>query len=124
MSQDGDRMVVNDVFGGRPFPPVAFEFMGCAISPQFFGDAIFSGATYMPLEAAGRGLVHDLVDPQALLDRAVEAANVLAALPPEVYALSKRQTRQPALERMKNPNLDAAIEQIWTAPETLARVRD
>jgi hypothetical protein len=38
--------------------------------------------------------------------------------------LSKRQTREPALERMKNPELDAAIESIWNAPETLARVRD
>ncbi len=124
MAHDGGRIGVTELLVGVPFPPVAMEIMRCAIAPQFFADAIFSGATYMPLEAAGRGLVHDVVDPQALLDRAVEAANVLAALPPEVYALSKRQTRQPALERMKNPDLDAAIEQIWTAPETLARVRD
>jgi enoyl-CoA hydratase len=124
MAHDGGRIGVTELLVGVPFPPVAMEIMRCAIAPQFFADAIFSGATYTPLEAAGRGLVHDVVDPQALLDRAVEAANVLAALPPEVYALSKRQTRQPALERMKNPDLDAAIEQIWTAPETLARVRD
>jgi hypothetical protein len=25
---------------------------------------------------------------------------------------------------MKDPALDAAIEKIWTAPETLARIRD
>ena len=124
MAHDGGRIGVTELLVGVPFPPVAMEIMRCAIAPQFFADAIFSAATYTPLEAAGRGLVHDVVDLQALLDRAVEAANVLAALPPEVYALSKRQTRQPALERMKNPDLDAAIEQIWTAPETLARVRD
>jgi len=28
------------------------------------------------------------------------------------------------LERMQSPDLDATIEQIWTAPETLERVRD
>jgi hypothetical protein len=38
--------------------------------------------------------------------------------------LSKRQIHAPALERMRCPDLDAAIEQIWTAPETLERVRD
>jgi enoyl-CoA hydratase len=124
MAHDGGRIGVTELLVGVPFPPVAMEIMRCAIAPQFFADAISSGATYMPLEAAGRGLVHDVVDPQTLLDRAVEAANVLAALPPEVYALSKRQTRQPALERMKNLDLDTAIEQIWTAPETLARIRD
>jgi enoyl-CoA hydratase len=99
--------------------------MCCATAPRFLADAIFSRATYTPLEAVERGWVHDVIEGEhALLDRAVEAANALAALPPEIYALSKRQTRQLALERMKNPDLDAAIEQIWTAPETLARVRD
>jgi enoyl-CoA hydratase len=124
MVRDGGRIGVTELLVGVPFPPVAMEIMRCATAPQFFADAIFSAATYTPLEAAGRGLVHDVVEPQALLDRAVEAANALAALPPKVFALSKRQTREPALERMKNPDLDAAIEQIWTAPETLARVRD
>jgi len=28
------------------------------------------------------------------------------------------------LERIQSPELDAAIAQIWTAPETLARIRD
>jgi len=40
----------------------------------------------------------------------------------KAFALSKRQTRQPALDRMQAADVDAAIEQIWTAPETLARV--
>ena len=62
--------------------------------------------------------------PQALLERAVAAAKALAALPPKAFALTKRQIRAPALERMQSPELDAAIAQIWTAPETLARVRD
>jgi len=58
-----------------------------------------------------------------LLERAVAAAKSLAALPPKAFALSKRQIRAPALERMQNPQLDAAIEQIWTAPETLDHIR-
>jgi hypothetical protein len=28
------------------------------------------------------------------------------------------------LQRMQVADVDAAVEQIWTAPETLARVRD
>jgi enoyl-CoA hydratase len=124
MARDGGRIGVTELLVGVPFPPVAMEIMRCATAPQFFADAIFSGATYTPLEAVERGLVHDLVEGHALLDRAVEAAKALAALPPKAFALSKRQTRQPALERMKDSELDAAIEQIWTAPETLASVRD
>jgi enoyl-CoA hydratase/carnithine racemase len=125
MVRDGGRIGVTELLVGVPFPPVAMEIMRCATAPQFLADAIFSGATYTPLEAVERGWVHDVIEGEhALLDRAVEAANALAALPPRVFALSKQQTRQPALERMKNPELDAAIEQIWNAPETLARIRD
>jgi enoyl-CoA hydratase len=125
MARNGGRIGVTELLVGVPFPPVAMEIMRCATAPQFLADAIFSGATYTPLEAVERGWVHDVIEGEhALLDRAVEAANALAALPPKVFALSKRQTREPALERMKNPELDAAIEQIWNAPETLARVRD
>jgi enoyl-CoA hydratase len=94
MVRDAGRIGVTELLVGVPFPPVAMEIMRCATAPQLF------------------------------LGRALEAANGLAALPPKVFALSKRQTREPALERMKNPDLDAAIEQIWNAPETLARVRD
>jgi enoyl-CoA hydratase len=124
MARDGGRIGVTELLVGVPFPPAAMEIMRCAAAPQFFADAIFSGATYTPAEAVARGFVHDVVEPQALLERAVAAANALAALPPKAFALTKRQTRAPALERMQSPELDAAIMQIWTAPETLERVRD
>src|SRR5437870_12052981 len=124
MARDGGRIGVTELLVGVPFPPAAMEIMRCAAAPQFFAEAIFGGATYSPIDAVGRGWIHHLVEPEALLDRAFEAANALAALPAKAFALSKRQTREPALERMQNREVDAAIEQIWTAPETLQRVRD
>src|SRR5262245_12506192 len=124
MARDGGRIGVTELLVGVPFPPVAMEIMRCAAAPQFFADAIFGGATYAPAEAVARGFIHDVVEPQALLERAVAAAKALAALPPKAFALSKQQTRAPALEAMQSPELDAAIAQIWTAPETLERVRD
>ena len=118
MAGNGSRIGVTELLVGVPFPPAAIEIMRCATAPQFFAEAIFGGATYSPIEAVGRGWVHDLVESEGLLDRALEAANALAALPAKAFALSKRQTREPALERMQNREVDAAIEQIWTAPET------
>jgi hypothetical protein len=40
--------------------------------------------------------------------------------------LTKRQTRQPSLERLVDVGraIDTAVEEIWTAPETLGRIRD
>ena len=124
MAGNGSRIGVTELLVGVPFPPAAIEIMRCATAPQFFAEAIFGGATYSPIEAVGRCWVHDLVESEALLDRALDAASALAALPAKAFALSKRQTREPALERMQNREVDAAIEQIWTAPETLQRVRD
>lgn len=124
VARDGGRIGVTELLVGVPFPPAAMEIMRCAAAPQFFADAIFSGATYTPAEGVARGFVHDVVEPQALLERAVAAAKALAALPPKAFALTKRQIRAPALERMQSPELDATIAQIWTAPETLGRVRD
>jgi len=124
MARDSGHIGVTELLVGVPFPPAAMEIMRCAAAPQFFADAILSGATYTPAEAVARGFIHDVVEPQALLERAVAAAKALAALPPKAFALTKRQIRAPALERMQSPEFDAAIAQIWTAPETLARVRD
>lgn len=124
MVSEGGRIGVTELLVGVPFPPVAMEIMRDATAPQLFADAIFSAATFTPAEALARGWVHEVVDPPALLERAVEAAKTLAALPPKAFALSKRQIRQPALDRMQAGHVDAAVEQIWAAPETLARVRD
>jgi enoyl-CoA hydratase len=124
MARDAGRIGVPELLVGVAFPPVAMEIMRCATAPQYFEDAIFGAATHPPPEAAARGFVHDIVDPHALLERAVAAATTMAALPPGAFALSKRQTRAPALARMEDAGVDAAVAQIWTAPETLARIRD
>lgn len=124
MACDAGRIGVTELIVGVPFPPVAMEIMRAATAPQYLEDALFGGATYAPAEAVARGLVHEVVDPQALIDRAVAAAKSLAALSPPAFALTKRQTRGPALERIAGADVDAAVAQIWTAPETLARIRD
>ena len=123
MARDAGRIGVTELLVGVAFPPVAMEIMRCATAPQYFEDAIFGAATYAPPEAAARGFVHDIVDPHALLERAVAAANTLGALSPAAFALSKRQTRAPALARMADADVDATVAQIWTASETLARIR-
>ena len=124
MARDAGRIGVTELLVGVPFPAAAMEIMRRATAPQYFEDAILSGATYNPPEAVARGLVHDIVDPHELLDRAIDAANTLAALSPPAFAITKRQTRGPAVERLQRADVDADIDRIWTAPDTLARIRD
>ena len=87
---------------------------------------MFSGATFAPEVALARGLVDELADGAALLDRAVAAAETLAALSPPAFAQTKQQVRQPVADAMERHGvrLANASNDIWTAPETLDHIRD
>jgi enoyl-CoA hydratase len=120
------RIGVTELLVGVPFPPLAFEVMRFATAPQYFADGILSGATFTPDMALARGLIDELADPAALLDRAVAAAETLAALPPATFALTKQQLRQGVTDAMERHGgrVAAASEDIWTSVATLDRVRD
>jgi enoyl-CoA hydratase len=124
MAREAGRIGVTELLVSVPFPPAAMEVMRNAAAPNYLEEAVFGGATYAPPDALVRGLIHEVVEPEALTDRALAAAKALAALPPAAFALTKRQIREPNLRRIDNKEVDAAIEQIWTAPETLERIRD
>ena len=116
---------MTELLVGVPFPPPPWRSCGAPTAPQYFEDAILSGATYTPPEAVARGLVHDIVDPHALLDRALEAANTLAALSPPAFAIDQAANpRDQQWSDCKRADVDADIDRIWTAPDTLARIRD
>jgi enoyl-CoA hydratase len=121
------RIGVTELLVGVPFPPLAFEIMRFASPPRYLADSMFSGATFAPDAALTRGLVDELADgPAALFDRAIALAEALAALSPQAFAQTKQQLRQLVTDAMERhgERLAAASEKIWTAPETLAYIRD
>jgi enoyl-CoA hydratase len=126
MAREQGRIGVTELLVGVPFPPIAMEIMRHAVAPHRFDDTIFSGATFAPDDAVARGLIDEVVDPEVLIKRAVVAAQALAALSPKAFALTKRQARAAALERVKREahSVDAEVAELWCADETLARVRD
>jgi enoyl-CoA hydratase len=122
----GGRIGVTELLVGVPFPPLAFEIMRFASPPRYLADGMFSGATFTPDVALTRGLIDELAEgPAALLDRAMAAAETLAALSPAAFAQTKQQIRQPVTDAMERHGrrVAAAAEEIWTAPETLDRIR-
>ena len=126
MARDSGRMGVTELLVGVPFPAVAFEIMRFAAAPQYFDDIVLSGATYPPEEARARGLLHDIAAPESVVDEAIAAAEALAALSPAAFALTKVQSRQPAQDRLQRSgaSIDAAVREIWLAPDTLKRMQD
>ncbi len=124
-ARDGGRIGVTELLVGVPFPAMAFEVMRFATAPQYFPDTILSGSTFATDEALKRGMIDEIVEPDHLLERALAAAHALGALPPETFAMTKAQIRQPLTDRMAKDaaRVDALAEKVWTSPDTLARVR-
>ncbi len=126
MANDGGRIGVTELLVGVPFPALAFEIMRHCTPPYFFSETILSGATVAADMAAHRGWVNEAVAPAQLMERAMAAAQSLAALSPAAFAQTKMQIRQPVTERLAQSGAatDKAVTEIWTAPETLAYIHD
>jgi len=124
-AKDGGRIGVTELLVGVPFPAMAFEVMRYATAPQFLPDVILRGPTFPTDEALRRGLIDEVVEASELMNRALAEAKALGALPPETFAVTKQQLRQPLTDRMAKDGarVDTLAEQIWTSPDTLAHVR-
>ena len=126
MANDGGRIGVTELLVGVPFPALAFEIMRHATPPYFFNETILSGATFPAEAAAHRGWVNEAVAPTQLVERAMAAAQSLAALSPAAFAQTKMQIHQAVAERLAQSRTatDQAVTEVWAAPETLAYIRD
>ena len=121
MARDSGRIGVTEMLVGVPFPALAFEIVRFAVPPRHLPEFTLGGATYATDVALQRGWVDEVVEPDALMTRAIEAAQTLAALSPPAFAQTKMQIRQAVSERYAQSGAatDAAVTEIWTAPEAL-----
>jgi enoyl-CoA hydratase len=111
---------------GVPFPTAPLEVVRCVVPPDKLQSLIFTGRTLLAREALAAGLVDEVVAPDALPTRAQELARQLALIPPRAYSLTKQSLRAVALERIEKAAevQDQAALEVWSAPETLAHVRE
>jgi enoyl-CoA hydratase len=87
--------------------------------------ALYSGNTYLGEEAVEMGLIDELVDPSLLEGRAMDMARKMAELPPRTFAITKRQLRHIAIERMhQTAAMDEEVKRVWCSPETHAHIRE
>jgi enoyl-CoA hydratase len=126
MAQGEGRIGVTELLVGVPFPALAFEVVRFAVPPRYLPECTLSGATYATDAALQRGWVDEVVEPGALIARALATAQALAALSPPAFAQTKAQIRQAVGERYgaSGEATDKAVTDIWTAPETLGDIRN
>jgi enoyl-CoA hydratase len=110
---------------GVPFPLVAIEILRFATSTAHLQELVYQGTTYTTDAAYERGLVDELVAPEAVVDRAREVARRLASEPAARFRLTKQQLRAPTIAAIAAhaAETDAAVLAEWERPESLAAIR-
>jgi enoyl-CoA hydratase len=126
MAREGGRIGVTELLVGVPFPALAFEIVRFTVPPRYLAEFALSGATYDTGAALDRGWIDEIAEPADLLEDAFAVARELAELSSAAFAQTKAQIRQPVRERLGQSGAatEQAVTTIWTAPETLARIRD
>jgi enoyl-CoA hydratase/carnithine racemase len=93
----GGRFGLTEVRAGIPYPAVAIAVVRAELSPPAARELVLRGELFDAPGARDRGLLDEVVEPDAVLDRALEIAGELAALPAQTYAYIKAQLRAPVI---------------------------
>jgi enoyl-CoA hydratase len=119
------KLGVTELKVGVRFPTLAIEVFRSRLLPAVAEDLVLSARLVGPAEALRLGIVDELVPPENLLDRAVEVAAGLGALPRAAYADAKRTLRQPVLDRIAAvaARRETEVRRAWTDPATLDAIR-
>jgi enoyl-CoA hydratase len=126
MAEGAGTIGLPELLVGVPFPAAAVELVRFAVPRDKLQSLIYTGRTLLPQDALAAGLIDEVVAPDDLPARAQEVARQLALIPPPAYGLTKQSLRAEALERIERVGeaADKAALQLWSAPETLAHIRE
>lgn len=119
-------MGVPEIHVGIPFPTVGMEIMRSRIHPGYFGEVTQNGKNYSPQEALERGLIDGIEEPEQLMEKALSQAALLASIRPELFSITKQQSRQPVRDAtdLGIRRFEASINALWESEETFAVLRE
>jgi enoyl-CoA hydratase len=105
---------------GVPYPANAIAVVKAELSPPAARYLVLRAHLVEPPEALELGLVDALADPADVLERALEMAAELGAMPSDAYETVKLQLRGPALGEMQRVAESGAdpVAQSWLSAET------
>ena len=95
------RFGVTELRVGIPYPAAAMLVLKSELTPGVARRLVLGAGLVEPEAALRMGLVDELQDDGSLLQRSLDVASELAALPSETYSRVKRQLRGAALERVE-----------------------
>jgi enoyl-CoA hydratase len=124
MVEGGGKIGIPELAVGVPFPGLPLQIMAARIADGPLRELVFTGRTVQVDEAKSIGLVDEKCPAGMLLDRAMEVATRMAAIPTVAFALTKQGFYTPILERTKQlAALNARVVEEWQQPHTYDTIR-
>jgi len=124
MATGKGRMGVPELLAGLSFPALVLEIMRFATPPQHLQEIIYSGVTFTAADALARGLLDELVEPEALTDRAHAMALHLASIDATAFRITKHQLRSDAIDRAgRLVSSDRESLALWSSTAAHDRIR-
>lgn len=114
VASSAGRYGLTEVQVGVPYPQAAIGVVRAELTPQAARVLALGSELTDAAECERLGVFDEVHDAEDVLPRALHIAARLAKLPPEVYARTKRDLREPALAQMRagiehDPLLDAWV---------------
>src|SRR5205085_210906 len=124
-ARPGDHRVRVVLQLGTALPAMVLETLRAQVPPQSLLPVALEGRLFAPDEALALGLLHELVAPEHLEQRAAERALELATLPPRAFAAIKRAIRAPVVQRLRELVTEdaGAWADTWSSEEGRERRR-
>ena len=124
MARGDGRIGVPELAVGVPFPRLPLEIVASRVSPAALRTLVYTGRTVLVDEALSVGLVDEIVEPSALIDRATGMARQLGAIPTQTFTLTKQALSDVVLDRVaaSAARSDDVVE-AWLNPETHTAIR-
>lgn len=124
MAEGKGRIGVPELSVGVPFPPSAIELLRAVCDPAHLEELLYIGRTYDAREAAAIGLIHEVVPPERLVERALAVARDLGSKPARSFQITKQFVRAPGAERMRAAAGEReALLEAWASDETLKAIQ-
>lgn len=114
------RIGIPELRVGVPFPAAGLEIMRWATVGGCFRKMINSGATFVGQGAVVAGLADESCSGEIVLERAHLAIEEMLQVPPDVFALTKRQMRFPVNQAIEQGSGEFGpdIDRLWRDPAT------
>lgn len=124
MTEGHGRIGIPELAVGVPFPALPLQIMSARVADGPLRDLVFTGRTVLIDEAKTMGLIDEKCPSGMLMDRALEVAQKMAAIPAGAFALTKEAFYTPILDRSsKLAALNARVVDAWLQQHTYDTIR-